>query len=42
VIIALIMEAVSTSETLINFYHSELHNNPEDSQLHPLQFFYQE
>jgi hypothetical protein len=32
--IALIMEAVSTSETSVNFYHTTRHNNPEDSHLH--------
>jgi hypothetical protein len=33
-IIALIMEAVSTSETLINFYLTAWRNIPEDSRLH--------
>jgi hypothetical protein len=28
------MEAVSTSETSVNFYHSTRRNNPEDSHLH--------
>jgi hypothetical protein len=28
------MEAVSTSETSINFYQTTRHNNPEDSHLH--------
>jgi hypothetical protein len=27
------MEAASTSETLISFYHTTLHNIPEDSRL---------
>jgi hypothetical protein len=30
---ALMMEAVSTSEMLVNFYQTTLHNIPEDS--HP-------
>jgi hypothetical protein len=32
-IIALMMEAVRTSETLVNFYQITLHYNPEDSHL---------
>jgi hypothetical protein len=32
--IALMMEAASTSETSINFYHTAWRNNPEDSHLH--------
>jgi hypothetical protein len=28
------MEAASTSETLVNFYQTAGHNIPEDSQLH--------
>jgi hypothetical protein len=32
--IALMMEAVSTSETLVNFYQTIRHNVPEDSHLH--------
>jgi hypothetical protein len=32
-IVALIMEAVSTSETSVNFYQTTGHNNPEDSHL---------
>jgi hypothetical protein len=32
--IALMMEAASTSETLINFYQTTRRNNPEDSHLH--------
>jgi hypothetical protein len=28
------MEAASTSETSINFYHTTQHCNPEDSHLH--------
>jgi hypothetical protein len=31
---ALIMEAASTSEMLVNFYHTTLHSNPEDSHPH--------
>jgi hypothetical protein len=31
---ALMMEAASTSETLVNFYQTRQHNNPEDSHLH--------
>jgi hypothetical protein len=33
-IIALTMEATSTSETSVNFYQTTRRNNPEDSQLH--------
>jgi hypothetical protein len=33
VIIALMMEAVSTSETLVNLYQTTWHNIPEDSHL---------
>jgi hypothetical protein len=32
--IALMMEAASTSETLVNFYQTTQCNNPEDSHLH--------
>jgi hypothetical protein len=32
-IIALTMEAASTSETLVNFYQTIRRNNPEDSYL---------
>jgi hypothetical protein len=32
--IALMMEAVSTPETLVNFYHTTQHNMPEDNHLH--------
>jgi hypothetical protein len=32
--IAVMMEAVSTSETLVNFYQTSRRNNPEDSRLH--------
>jgi hypothetical protein len=28
------MEVASTSKTLVNFYQTTQHNNPEDSQLH--------
>jgi hypothetical protein len=34
VIIALMMEAARTSETLVNFYQTTQCNNPEDSHLH--------
>jgi hypothetical protein len=30
-LIALMMEAASTSETTVNFYQTTWHNNPEDS-----------
>jgi hypothetical protein len=33
-IITLMMEAASTSEMSVNFYHTTRCNNPEDSQLH--------
>jgi hypothetical protein len=33
-IIALKMEAASTSETSVNFYQTTRRNNPEDSHLH--------
>jgi hypothetical protein len=33
-LIALIMEAASTSETSVDFYHTTLRNNPEVSHLH--------
>jgi hypothetical protein len=33
-VIALMMEAVSTSETSVNFYQTTRHNNPEVSHLH--------
>jgi hypothetical protein len=32
-IITLMMEAVSTSKTLVNFYQTTRRNNPEDSHL---------
>jgi hypothetical protein len=32
-IIALMMEAARTSETLVNFYQTTLHYNPEDNYL---------
>jgi hypothetical protein len=32
--IALMTEAASTSETLVNFYQTTRRNNPEDSHLH--------
>jgi hypothetical protein len=31
---ALMMEAARTSETLVNFYQTTRHYNPEDSRLH--------
>jgi hypothetical protein len=34
IIIALIMDAASTSGTSVNFYQSTRHYNPEDSHLH--------
>jgi hypothetical protein len=30
----MMMEAASTSETLVNFYQTTRRNNPEDSYLH--------
>jgi hypothetical protein len=33
-IIVLMIEAASTSETSVNFYHTTRRNNPEDSHLH--------
>jgi hypothetical protein len=33
-IIALMMEAISTSETYVNFYQNTRRNIPEDSHLH--------
>jgi hypothetical protein len=33
-LIALMMEAVSTSKTSVNFYQTTRRNNPEDSHLH--------
>jgi hypothetical protein len=37
--IALMMEAVRTSETLLNSYQSTRRYNPEDSHLHFLDYF---
>jgi hypothetical protein len=34
IIIALMMEAVSTSETSVNFYETSRRNIPEDSHIH--------
>jgi hypothetical protein len=34
VLIALMIEAASTSETSVKLYQPTRHNNPEDSQLH--------
>jgi hypothetical protein len=33
-LIALMMEAASTSQTSVNFYHTTRRSNPEDSRLH--------
>jgi hypothetical protein len=33
-LIALMMEAASTSETMVNFYDTTQHNIPEDSHFH--------
>jgi hypothetical protein len=33
-LIALVMEAASTAEMLVNFYQTTRRNNPEDSHLH--------
>jgi hypothetical protein len=33
-LIALMMEVRSTSETLVNFYQTTWHYNPEDNHLH--------
>jgi hypothetical protein len=33
-IIALMMEAINTSETSVNFYQTTRRNNPEDSHLY--------
>jgi hypothetical protein len=33
------MEAAGTSETLVNFYQTTQHYNPEDSHLHNLNFY---
>jgi hypothetical protein len=33
-LIALMMEAASTSETSVNFYQTTRHSNSEDSHLH--------
>jgi hypothetical protein len=37
--IALMMEAVPISETLVNSYQSPRRYNPEDGHLHYLQYF---
>jgi hypothetical protein len=34
IIVAVMMEAASTSETSVNFYQTTRGNNPEDSHLH--------
>jgi hypothetical protein len=33
-LIAPMLEVLSTSETTVNFYQSTRHNNPEDNHLH--------
>jgi hypothetical protein len=38
-IIVLMTEAVSTSETSINFYQTMRRNTPEDNHLHTTSFF---
>jgi hypothetical protein len=38
-LIALMMEAASTSETSVNFHQTAWCNNPEDSRLHGLTVF---
>jgi hypothetical protein len=40
VVIALMMEAASTSETLVNFYQTAWCYNPEDRHLHIRFFFF--
>jgi mannose-6-phosphate isomerase class I len=37
IIIGLIMEAASASDTSVNFYQTTWRNNPEDSHLHTTQ-----
>jgi hypothetical protein len=37
-IVMAMMEAASTSETSVNFYHTACRNNPEDSHLHHFLF----
>jgi hypothetical protein len=37
-LIALMMEAVSTSETSVNFYQTTRRNNPEDSHLQQIPY----
>jgi hypothetical protein len=39
VVIALIMKAASTSETLVNLYQTMWCNNPEDSHLYNFSIF---
>jgi hypothetical protein len=34
----LMMKTASTSETLVNFYQTTRHNNPEDSHIHKYAF----
>jgi hypothetical protein len=38
-LIALMVEAASTSETLVNFYQTTWRYNAEDSHLHPEEYF---
>jgi hypothetical protein len=33
-VVVMMVEAVSTSETSVNFYQTKWRNNPEDSHLH--------
>jgi hypothetical protein len=37
--IALMMEAASTSKTSVNFYQATWHNNPEDSHLQEISLY---
>jgi hypothetical protein len=39
-VIALMMEAASTSETSVNFYQTTRRNNPEDSHLQEIPCFF--
>jgi hypothetical protein len=38
--LSLMMEATSTSKTLVNFYQITRRNNPEDSDIHLRQYCY--
>jgi hypothetical protein len=35
------LEAASTSETSVNFYHTTRHNIPEECHLHIVSWFYE-